>query len=149
MLDGLIGDGGDSTLQQRTGQRRFGGKVQVGKKDHVPAQQRVLRRQRLLNFEHQRSIPCGGRIWHDSRTGSAVLRVFEATAGARAGFYADRMAGPYELFDPVRGDGHAVLAVLGRARNADVHVSRPQQPLSERGRPPACCTVCLRLVFVA
>ena len=42
-LDGLVGDGGDPTLDERAGERLVGGDVEVGEEDESVAQARVLR----------------------------------------------------------------------------------------------------------
>ena len=135
----LVGECGDTGVEQSPGERFAGGEVQVGEENLPPAKQRELGGLRFLHLDDQVGLlkHLGGR---SDNLGPILEVVFigDARANPRAPFHQHPMPEPGQFFDPRGDETDAIFIRLDLLGNADNHAILPsagQAGRSLRRRP--------------
>ena len=118
-LHGLVGDRRRSRGDQRLGDARVGGEVQVGEQGEVAAQEFELLGLGFLDLDHHVLRPGIRSSRHDVGAGGDVVGVGDRRAFAGTGLDEDLDAETFELAYAVRGHRHSVLGGLDLTRYAD------------------------------
>ena len=141
-LDGLVGDGGDAAVRQRSRERLVGGDVEV-REEHEPfAQPRVLGLDRLLDLEQEVGLAPGVVDRDDPGARSLVLLVGERAPLPRRRLDENLVPALDQLAGTRRGERHPVLVGLDLLRNTD---TQGPETLSPRRRATKPRGTCLRL----
>ncbi len=122
----LVGDADDLPVEQHLGELRHRRQMEIGEEDLPLPEQAVLRRQRLLDLDHQPGPPVNlvGR-GDDLGPGPAVLRIADAAAQARPPLHQHGMAAMGQAHHPGRHHPDPELLLLDLPGNAYDHRLSP------------------------
>ena len=131
LLDGLVGDGGDAGVDERLGQFRLGGQVQVREQDQALAEAVVFGLDRFLDLQHHvGAAPNVVGLGDDLGTGDRVFLIRDAGAQASAALNENLVAVGAEFVDARCRDGDAELVVLDLFGYTDDHFLAPDMAAS-------------------
>ena len=118
-LHGLVGDRRRAGRDQRPGDVRVGGEVEVREQRQIRTQEAELLLLRLLDLDDHLLRPGVGGGRHDVGSGGPVVVVVDRRAHAGAGLDEHVDAVAFELTDTVGRQRHPVLRGLDLFRHAD------------------------------
>ena len=122
LADGFVGHAVDFGGEQLVGEFGQGREVQVGEEDEVGAEESVLGRLRLFDFDDEiGALPDLRRGVEDRRAGLRVFLVGERTAFARVSLDQDFMARFAQRGNAAGHEPYACFVVFDFLRNADDH----------------------------